>query len=61
MKILNALASTIGYVAEGALELFSPNHDSYPLVGIQPYSGEAYHPSKKSHYVKSVAEVSNSQ
>lgn len=48
MKLLKAFADALGYIAEGALELFSPNHDSYPLVGIQPYSGEVYRPSRKS-------------
>ncbi len=48
MKLLKGLVDALGYIAEGALELFSPNHDSYPLAGIQPYSGEIYRSSKKS-------------
>ncbi len=63
MKVFTSLVDVLGYLTEGALELFSPNHDSYPLVGVQPYSGEAYHPSKKSkksHYLEPVAKVSNS-
>ncbi len=60
MKLLNGLVSSLGYLAEGSLELFSPNHDSYPTVGIQPYSGEAYRPSKKSHYQDPVAKMTPS-
>ena len=49
MKIIKGLVDTLGYITEGSLEIFSPNHDSYPVVGIQPYSGEIYRPNKKSH------------
>jgi predicted ribosomally synthesized peptide with nif11-like leader len=27
-------------LASAALEIFSPNHDNYPSVGVQPYEGE---------------------
>lgn len=27
-------------LAEAVLEIFSPNHDNYPAVGVQPYDGE---------------------
>lgn len=57
MKLLQGLVNALGYLAEGSLEIFSPNHDSYPLVGIQPYSGEAYRPHKKSHYLQPVARM----
>lgn len=50
MKLLKALVDALGYIAEGALELFSPNHDSYPLVGVQPYSGTIYRRSRKYRY-----------
>lgn len=57
MKVFKGLIDSLGYIAEASLEIFSPNHDSYPAVGIQPYSGEAYHPSKKSHYLEPVAKM----
>lgn len=48
MKLLKGIADTVGYLTEGALEIFSPNHDaSPPEIGTQPYSGEAYHPTRK--------------
>ncbi len=60
MKLFTGFTSALGYIAEGSLEIFSPNHDSYPLAGVQPYSGEVYHPSKKSHYLQPVAKMSKS-
>jgi hypothetical protein len=42
MNILEQLERTISYVAEATLELFSPNHDSYPLTGVQPFEGDPY-------------------
>lgn len=57
MKLLKGFVSALGYLAEGSLEIFSPNHDSYPVVGLQPYSGEAYHPSKKSRHLQPVAKM----
>lgn len=29
-----------GKVVEAILEIFSPPHDDYPNVGVQPYSGD---------------------
>lgn len=28
------------FLAEAALEIFSPNDDNYPATGMQPFSGE---------------------
>lgn len=39
-----ALANALNYLTEAALEIFSPNHDSYPATGIQPFYGEIYRP-----------------
>ncbi|MGB7247860.1 MAG: hypothetical protein WBC73_02895 [Phormidesmis sp.] len=30
------------YLAEGIYRIFSPHDDSYPLTGVQPYTGEPY-------------------
>lgn len=59
MKVVKALIDTLGYLTEGALEIFSPNHDSYPLAGLQPYSGDIYRPSRKSHYSRPIAKISH--
>lgn len=58
MKLLTGLSNTIGYLTEGALEVFSPNHDSLPpAIGTQSYSGEQYCPSKTNHYQEPVAKM----
>lgn len=31
-----------GALAEAVLELFSPTHDDYPAIGVQPFSGDSY-------------------
>lgn len=53
MTIYSAVKETIAYIAEGVLELFSPNHDNYPpLVGAQPYSGDVYSRKQRSKYTR---------
>lgn len=51
---ISSLEQTLGYVTEAALEVFSPNHDSYPAVGVQPFSGEPWkegkHHGKHKHH-----------
>ncbi len=42
MNILKVLNDTMRYLSEGATALFSPNHDEYPNIGVQPFSGEPY-------------------
>ena len=29
-----------GALAEAVLELFSPSHDNYPAIGVQPFTGD---------------------
>lgn len=42
MLFIQQLEDSISYVAEAALEVFSPNHDSYPTTGLQPFTDEPY-------------------
>jgi len=42
---LKFVEETLEYIAEAVVELFSPNHDSYPNIGVHPFDGE---PSNKS-------------
>ncbi|MBW4640967.1 MAG: isochorismate synthase [Gloeocapsa sp. UFS-A4-WI-NPMV-4B04] len=35
------------YISEAASEIFSPNHDDYPIIEIQPFTGESF---KKQHF-----------
>jgi trehalose/maltose hydrolase-like predicted phosphorylase len=42
MSISRLLATITQFLTEAAMEIFAPNHDSYPNIGIQPFTGEAY-------------------
>ena len=42
MSFIQQLEDSISYIAEAAIEVFSPNHDSYPMTGLQPFTGEPY-------------------
>jgi len=42
MNILKAINDAIYYLSEGAVILFSPSHDNYPSIGVQPYSDDPY-------------------
>ncbi|MEC4814793.1 MAG: hypothetical protein SAK29_16155 [Scytonema sp. PMC 1069.18] len=48
------LDKSLAYITEAALEVFSPNHDSYPLIGVQPFDGEPWkerkHSDKRKRY-----------
>jgi hypothetical protein len=46
MFFTKQLESTLGYIVEAAIEVFSPNHDSYPAVGIHPFEGEPFNPER---------------
>jgi len=35
----------IQYVTEGFIEIFSPDNDQYPAVGVQPFGGTINNPS----------------
>lgn len=36
-KVMNA---TLDFIAEAFLRIFSPTDDAYPVIGVQPFSGE---------------------
>ncbi|MGD1919095.1 MAG: hypothetical protein ACFCAD_09480 [Pleurocapsa sp.] len=43
MIISKTVKNVIQYITEGFIEIFSPNKDSYPEVGFQPYGGTISH------------------
>ena len=49
MLFIQQLEDSITYIAEAALEVFSPDHDSYPMTGIQPFTEEPYKTESKWH------------
>ena len=42
MFVLRLIQQTMQYISEAASKIFSPNHDDYPLIGIQPFTGESF-------------------
>jgi hypothetical protein len=42
MAISRMLASITQYISEAAMRIFAPNDDAYPVIGIQPFTGEPY-------------------
>lgn len=42
MSVLRLLQQIMQYISEAVSEIFSPNHDDYPTIGIQPFTGEPF-------------------
>lgn len=42
MNILRVLDDAMRYLSEAATAWFSPNHDEYPNIGVQPFTGDPY-------------------
>lgn len=42
MSIFKVISAALYYLSEGATALFTPNHDQYPNIGVQPFSGDPY-------------------
>lgn len=40
LKSLHESPDFFQKLAHAVLEVFSPNHDNYPSIGVQPYEGE---------------------
>ncbi|MCC0175470.1 hypothetical protein I4641_00550 [Waterburya agarophytonicola K14] len=39
MIFTQTVKNIIQYITEGFIAIFSPDRDSYPAVGLQPYGG----------------------
>jgi hypothetical protein len=42
MGLVQIVKQFTKYITEGFVEIFSPDHDDYPKVGLQPFEGEPY-------------------
>jgi hypothetical protein len=40
MGIYKLFNSITQYISEAVVRIFSPSDDAYPLIGVQPFSGE---------------------
>ncbi len=39
MTFARTVENIIQYITEGFIEIFSPDNDNYPAVGVQPFGG----------------------
>ncbi|MDJ0591794.1 MAG: hypothetical protein QNJ72_17650 [Pleurocapsa sp. MO_226.B13] len=39
MSLSKMLKNIVQYITEGFIEIFSPNSDQYPAIGVQPFGG----------------------
>jgi hypothetical protein len=42
MAISRIIASITQFISEAAMRIFGPNDDAYPVIGIQPFTGDPY-------------------
>lgn len=42
MQLWTSIKSSIQYVVEAFGEIFAPNHDDYPQIGVQPFGDDPY-------------------
>ena len=42
MFVLRLIQQTMQYISDAASEIFSSNYDDYPLIVIQPFTGESF-------------------
>lgn len=42
MAISKMIATMTQYISEAVMRIFGPNDDAYPMIGVQPFTGEVY-------------------
>ncbi|BBD69740.1 hypothetical protein NIES4072_29250 [Nostoc commune NIES-4072] len=42
MAISQIIANITQYISEAAMRIFGPTDDAYPVIGVQPFTGEPY-------------------
>ena len=50
MGIYRLFESMTQYISEAAVRIFSPNDDAYPVIGVQPFTGEPFHGNRRSDW-----------
>lgn len=46
-KVFNGVTQ---YISEAVIRIFGPSDDAYPVIGVQPFSGEPFHKNKKTDW-----------
>ena len=42
MAITRIIANITQYISEAVMRIFAPNDDAYPVIGVQPFTGDPY-------------------
>ncbi|MBD2163806.1 hypothetical protein H6G04_05230 [Calothrix membranacea FACHB-236] len=42
MSISRMIATITQYISEAAMRIFAPSDDAYPVIGVQPFTGDPY-------------------
>jgi hypothetical protein len=42
MAMMRMVASVTQFISEAVMRNFAPNDDAYPVIGLQPFTGEPY-------------------
>ncbi|BAY29653.1 MULTISPECIES: hypothetical protein [unclassified Tolypothrix] len=42
MSISRIIANITQYISEAAMRIFAPSDDAYPVIGVQPFTGDPY-------------------
>jgi hypothetical protein len=47
MGIYQFLEGITQYISGAVVRIFGPTDDAYPITGVQPFSGEPFHKTKR--------------
>ncbi|HEY9611441.1 hypothetical protein [Allocoleopsis sp.] len=50
MGIYKLFNSITQYLSEAAVRIFSPSDDAYPMIGVQPFSGEPFERNRRADW-----------
>ncbi len=50
MRIYEVFNSITQYISEAVFRIFSPSDDAYPMIGVQPFSGEPFDGNRKANW-----------
>lgn len=50
MDIYKLFNSITQYISEAAVRIFSPSDDAYPMIGVQPFSGEPFERNRRADW-----------
>lgn len=50
MGIYKLLESISQYISEAVVRIFGPSDDAYPETGVQPFTGEPFHRTKRTDW-----------